>query len=187
MLGDAFDRGLVFAAEHHRLHRRKVTGVPYLGHLLGVAGLVIDDGGSEAEAVAAVLHDAVEDSTDPAVTALDIAREFGPEVHRIVMGCTDSVEQPKRAWGERKRSFLDRLAGADASIRRVVAADKLHNARSLVQELRTSGPAAFTHFTGTREETLWYYCAVRDALADAPSPLVDELDRAVEELERLAR
>jgi (p)ppGpp synthase/HD superfamily hydrolase len=186
-LGDAFDRALLFAAEHHRSQRRKLSGAPYLGHLLGVTSLVLDDGGSEAEAIAALLHDAIEDSPDPAVTSADLRREFGPEVHRIVVACTDSFEQPKRPWGERKRTFLASLAGVDAPVRRVVAADKLHNARTLVHELRAAGEEAFSHFTATRGETLWYYRSVADALAaDAPSPLVDELARAVEELERLA-
>ena len=186
MLSQAFDRALLFAAEHHRQQARKVSGVPYVGHLLGVAGLVIDDGGSEVEAIAALLHDAVEDSNDPVATAHDIRREFGREVHRIVVGCTDSFEQPKRPWPERKRAFLERLVDADASIRRVVAADKLHNARTLAGELRVHGAEAFTHFTGTREETLWYYRSVRGALVDESSALVSELGRAVDELERLA-
>lgn len=186
-LGARFDRALLFAAEHHRAQRRKVSGAPYLGHLLGVVSLVIDDGGSETEAIAALLHDAIEDSPDPAVTAADLRREFGAEVHRIVVACTDSFERPKRPWNERKRTFLASLPTADASVRRVVAADKLHNARTLVRELRTSGEAAFSHFTASREETLWYYRSVADVLAGGPpSPLIEELARAVEELEGLA-
>jgi (p)ppGpp synthase/HD superfamily hydrolase len=186
-LGARFATALVFAWEHHREQRRKASGAPYLGHLLGVAALVIDDGGSEDEAIAALLHDAIEDAAEPERVRHEIESRFGEEVVRIVVACSDSFEQPKRPWIERKRAFVDALHDLDPSVARVATADKLQNARALVAEVRSDGPAVFELFNGGRDGTLWYYRAVADRLSTvAPGPLADDLVRAVDELEALA-
>jgi (p)ppGpp synthase/HD superfamily hydrolase len=186
-LGDRFAAALAFAWEQHRYQRRKATGAPYLGHVLGVAALVIDDGGTEDEAIAALLHDAIEDATEPDRVRDEIGHRFGAEVLRVVVACSDSFEYPKRPWIERKRAFVESLHDLDAAVARVATADKLQNARALVAEVRADGPAVFDLFNGGRSGTLWYYRAVADRLATlAPGTLAGELLRAVGELESLA-
>ncbi len=185
-LSARFREALDWAAELHADQRRKVSGSPYLAHLLAVAGIVLDYGGDENEAIAALLHDAVEDQGG-AATREEIRRRFGEKVVEIVDGCTDSDTTPKPPWRPRKEAFLDRLREASDSVRLVCAADKLHNARSLLQEYRARGESLWEHFRGGRDGTLWYHRAVVDVLTHAGvNPLVEQLGRAVAELEGLA-
>ncbi len=187
-LKERFYAALDYAARLHAAQRRKGTDVPYISHLLAVASLVLEHGGDEDEAIAALLHDAVEDQGGPE-TAAEIARRFGPRVAEIVAGCTDADTQPKPPWRPRKEAYLARLRMAPCSVRLVAAADKLHNARSIALEYRSSGETLWGRFSGGREGTLWYYRAAIEALtaADAAlaNPLVGELKRVVDELERL--
>lgn len=183
MLTDRFERALVHAARLHRDQRRKGSGVPYISHLLAVCALTIEYGGDEDEAIAALLHDAIEDQGGAAARA-DILRQFGPRVTEIVDGCTDSDESPKPPWRARKEAYIARVRNASASVKLVSACDKIHNARSLVMDYRVCGEALWARFTGLREGTLWYYRAMVGALGKAPG--VEELDRVVTELERLA-
>ena len=177
---------LRYAAELHADQRRKLSDAPYLAHLLGVAGIVLEHGGSEKEAIAALLHDAVEDQGGLAVRE-EIRHRFGREVAEIVDGCTDANTTPKPPWRQRKEAYIAGLRRTSASVRLVVAADKLHNARSLLREYRTRGESVWEHFRGGRDGTLWYYRAVVDALRESSiSPLVDELDRTVTRLEQRA-
>ena len=181
-----FDRALLFAARLHRKQTRKGSGIPYVSHLLAVAAIVIEHGGDEDEAIAALLHDAVEDQGG-AQTRRQILLRFGERVTGIVEGCTDSDTVPKPPWEARKRGFLERLAEAPKSVRLVCAADKLHNARSIVGDYRNLGEEVWQRFNGGREGTLWYYRSVADTLLrSGRTPLVDELDRMVSDLERLA-
>jgi GTP pyrophosphokinase len=180
-----FEQALTYAAQLHADQRRKLGGTPYLAHLLAVAALVIEQGGDEDTAIAALLHDAVEDQGG-AATREAIARRFGERVARIVDGCTDTDQQPKPPWRARKETYLARLAEADSAVRLVAAADKLHNIRSLLSAWRVQGDAVWQHFRGGREGTLWYYRAVLAALESGNSLLVAELARAVAELEALA-
>jgi (p)ppGpp synthase/HD superfamily hydrolase len=160
---------------------------PYVGHLLGVASIVVDDGGDEDQVVAALLHDAPEDQGGRR-TLTEIRRRFGPRVAAIVDACTDTYESPKPPWRERKEAWLARLATVPDEALRVIAADKLHNARATVADLRSNGVAALDVFNGGRDGTLWYYRAVSDRLGErAPGRLADELARTVGEMERLAR
>lgn len=181
-----FERALVFAAQLHREQTRKGTAVPYVSHLLAVAAIVIEHGGNEDEAIAALLHDAVEDQGG-AQTRERILRRFGERVTGIVEGCTDSDTVQKPPWEARKRAYIERLADATASVRLVCAADKLHNARSVLDDFRNLGEEVWQRFSGGREGTLWYYRSVADTLLrSGRTPLVDELDRTVSDLERLA-
>lgn len=183
---DRFDRALVFASELHRQQRRKGSEVPYVAHLLAVAAIVMEHGGDEDEAVAALLHDAIEDQGGRE-TRDEIRRRFGERVTTIVEACTDSWTVPKPPWENRKRAYLERLATGSASARLVSAADKLHNARSVLGDYRNVGEQLWQHFEGRREGTLWYYRSVVDALArSGRTPLVDELERVVSEIECLA-
>jgi (p)ppGpp synthase/HD superfamily hydrolase len=170
----------------HGAHTRKGSGVPYVGHLLGVASLVIDDGGDEDQVIAALLHDGPEDQGGRR-TLTEIGRRFGPQVVAIVEACTDTLDDPKPPWRPRKEQWLARLPSAPPDAWRVVLADKLHNARTLVADLRRDGVAAFEKFNGGRDGTLWYYRRCAEIVGGlAPGPLASELLRTVEELESLA-
>ena len=185
-LSGRFEDALVFAARLHADQVRKETTIPYVSHLLSVSALVLEHGGSEDEAIAALLHDAVEDQGGrPTLEA--IARRFGPAVAGIVDGCTDSETVPKPPWRQRKEAYLAHIARASSSVRLVSAADKLHNARSILADYRVSGEALWDRFTGGRDGTLWYYRSLVEAFrAAGGTPALAELERVVAELERLS-
>ncbi len=182
-----FDEALVYATRLHAGQVRKGTSVPYIAHLLAVAGIVLDYGGTESEAIAALLHDAVEDQGG-APTREEIRRRFGAEVVAIVDGCSDTDQTPKPPWQARKEAYIARLPHETAAVRLVSTADKLHNARDILAAYRALGEALWGRFNGGRDGTLWYYRALVQAYraAETAPPLVDELDRVVSELERLA-
>lgn len=185
-LTDRFDAALQYAGDLHRGQRRKGAGVPYLAHLLQVCGLVLEAGGDEDTAIAALLHDAVEDQGGSR-TGAEISRRFGPRVARIVLGASDAVDPPKPPWRERKQRHIDRIATEPADVRLVVAADKLHNIRSITRDYRRQGETLWAIFHGRREGTLWYSHAMTAALAaaDPDGPLIPELVAALAELDRL--
>jgi (p)ppGpp synthase/HD superfamily hydrolase len=189
VLTNRFVEALGYAAELHLHQRRKGKGQPYVGHLLGVAAIVIQHGGGEDEVIAALLHDAVEDQGG--LPRLDEIREkFGERVARVVDGCTDSYEVSgeKRDWHERKRAYIAKVAHESGDVQLVSAADKLANAREILADYRVEGDAVFSRFQGRKEGTLWYYRALVDVFRKAgPNPLTDELDRVVTELESLAK
>jgi (p)ppGpp synthase/HD superfamily hydrolase len=186
VLTERFEGALVFAARLHRDQRRKGSGVPYVSHLLAVCELTLEYGGDEDEAIAALLHDAIEDQGGE-VARVEILKEFGLRVTEIVEGCTDTDQSPKPAWRIRKEDYIRHVTEASASVRLVSACDKLHNARSLVMDYRVFGEDLWSRFTGRRDGTLWYYRAMVNALrAAGASPVVEELDRVVSELEVLA-
>jgi (p)ppGpp synthase/HD superfamily hydrolase len=186
VLTERVERALVFATRLHRDQRRKGSGVPYVSHLLAVCELTLEYGGDEDEAIAALLHDAIEDQGG-AVARAEILKKFGARVTEIVDGCTDTDESPKPAWRARKENYIRHVEVASASVRLVSACDKLHNARSLLMDYRVFGEDLWSRFTGRRDGTLWYYRAMVNALRSAgSSPVVEELDRVVSELERLA-
>ncbi len=186
LLGEAFSRALPFAADKHRTQVRKGGDIPYLGHLLSVAGLVIEAGGSENQAIAALLHDAVEDAENhdgPAVLE-EIRAEFGDEVAAIVDACSDTVENPKPAWKLRKQRYIDGLAHKSDGAVLVSLADKLDNARAILRDLRTEKGALWRRFTvKDPAEHLWYFESLlegfRVRLPDCT--MVDELDRVIKE------
>jgi GTP pyrophosphokinase len=183
-----FTEAFAVAASLHRHQCRKgPMAVPYLGHLLAAAAIVIDFGGTEDEAIAALLHDAVEDQGGQ-TTLLTIERMFGAEVAAIVEACSDTDEQPKPAWQIRKDRHVARLRAASPSIALVAAADKLANARTLIVDLREAGEDVWGRFNGTKAQSLWYYRAVLDALEQSGGhpALLRELAAAVGEIERLA-
>jgi GTP pyrophosphokinase len=161
--------------------------VPYVAHVLSVAALVLEAGGDEDQALAALLHDVVEDCGGAPVLD-EIRHEFGDRVARIVDGCTDSDEEPKPPWRERKERYLRHLQQGGEDVRLVSLADKLHNVRSIVLDYRYLGDKVWERFTGGREGTLWYYRALVDIYRRGPSNRwLDELERNVAELERLVR
>jgi (p)ppGpp synthase/HD superfamily hydrolase len=185
--GEKFEEALTYAARLHRDQTRKATGIPYVTHLLAVAAIVGEAGGTEDEVVAALLHDAPEDQGGEARLA-EIRERFGAQVADIVAGNSDTYQEPKPPWRGRKERYVAHVACAPHSVRLVSAADKLHNARSVLADLRCLGDDLWPRFNGSREGTLWYYRALVEAFRSAGSnPVVEELDRVVGELERLAR
>jgi (p)ppGpp synthase/HD superfamily hydrolase len=179
---------LGIAARLHAMQRRKGSEIPYLAHLLGTCSIALDYGADEDEAIAALLHDAIED-VQPTEDARAAVARFGERVLHIVEGCTDSDQHPKPPWHARKQAYVDHLADADASVLLVSSADKLHNARSVVADLRRHGEATWDRFTGGRDGSLWYYRALVAAFRANPAhhaALMDELDRVVIEMETLA-
>jgi (p)ppGpp synthase/HD superfamily hydrolase len=185
--GSRFAQALVYAETAHAGQLRTGTGVPYIAHLLGVAALALEHGSNEDEAIAALLHDTVEDCGGLDRLG-DVRQRFGENVADIVMGCTDATEIPKPPWKERKQAYLHDLVAASPSVLLVTACDKLHNARSIVVALTREGEAAWRIFKGGRNGTLWYYRAVLDVLSRRKSHplLVDELRTAIVEAHRLA-
>ncbi len=178
-----FDEAFGFAHELHAGQKRKGTAVPYLGHLMGVASIVLDDGGSEDEAIAALLHDAVEDGGGRPVLE-EIRRRFGDRVAEIVWACSDTDETPKPPWKERKTRYIAHVRQAGRDARRVSCADKLHNARSILRDYRALGEKLWDRFTATGDQTLWYYKELVAAFQQPDrSALVAELERVVSELE----
>ena len=182
--GDKFENALVYAFQLHKDQVRKGTSIPYITHLLAVASIVGENGGTEDGVVSALLHDASEDQGGEP-TLREIRERFGNEVAEIVDGCTDTYENPKPPWRERKERYLAHLANASDSVRLVSSADKLHNARTVLSDYRLLGEELWARFSGGKEGTLWYYRAVVGTLR-GDGPIVEELDRVVTELEALS-
>jgi (p)ppGpp synthase/HD superfamily hydrolase len=185
ILTNRFRDALVFAFDLHREQERKGSGVPYVAHLLGVSSLAMEHGADEDGAIAALLHDAVEDQGGPAILS-EIEARFGPRVARIVSACTDSTETPKPPWRERKERYVAHLAGAPPDAQLVSACDKLYNARAILADYREVGDALWERFTAGRDGVLWYYRALADAFT-LENPVKRELDEVVTELEELTR
>ncbi len=202
--GEKFEEALLYTARLHGDQTRKGTSVPYITHLLAVAAIVGENGGTEEEVIAALLHDAPEDQGGRERLE-DIRARFGREVAEIVDGCTDTYDtDPKPDWRPRKEAYVAHVRQAPASVRLVSAADKLHNARSILADLRSLGEELWTRFTGGKEGTLWYYQALVEAYATGAGDeaggraggradsragvkaVVEKLDRVVHEIEALA-
>jgi (p)ppGpp synthase/HD superfamily hydrolase len=182
-LSDRVDRAMQLAADLHRFQARKARGVPYLAHLWSVAALVAEQGGGEDEIIAALLHDAAEDQGGRE-TLGRIRAEFGDSIAQMVLECSDSLEFPKPPWRERKEAYLARCESAGPGVLRVSLADKIHNARSLLMELRRDGPSAFDLFRGGKEGTLWYYRRLVELFRRrTPGLWTEELARIVDQIE----
>jgi (p)ppGpp synthase/HD superfamily hydrolase len=185
LLGERFTRALDLAFELHREQTRKGSGIPYFGHLLGVTSIVIETGGSEDQAIAALLHDAAEDQGGYA-TLERIRTEFGKPVATIVEECSDSFGEPKPPWRERKQRYLEHLERASQASLHVSLADKLHNVRTIVVDYREVGEQLWDRFNTGRDEVLWYYRSLAATFARLRAgALATELGEAVAELERL--
>jgi (p)ppGpp synthase/HD superfamily hydrolase len=185
MLTERYADALQLAWRLHDGQLRKGTSIPYISHLLGVSSLALEHGATEDEAIAALLHDAVEDAGGK--PTLDMIRaRFGEAVADIVDGCTDSYVEPKPPWRARKEDYIAHLAAASRSVRLVSNSDKLHNARSILSDLRVLGPSVWTRFTAPKEGTLWYYRALVAAFAShGRTHLVNEFDLVVTDIELL--
>jgi len=210
MLTQRFDVALLFAAKLHRYQPRKGTQIPYLGHLLAVAALVIEDGGSEDEAIAALLHDSLEDqgSDYPGgreALRVYILKQFGPEIAAIIDACTDddglpkgsaaTPEEERERWLERKRKYAESIAHKTQQALRVTTADKVHNAESILDSHRVHGSEVWTRFrTKSRQDQVDVYRSLYNAIiarneefpANEKSHLPKRLLRAVDVMELLS-
>ncbi len=187
MLSERFEQALFYATRLHAQQRRKGSDIPYVAHLLSVAALALEHDADEDEAIAALLHDAVEDQGGPPIL-MEIRRRFGSKVADTVEGCTDADTYPKPPWRHRKEVYIGHKRTASSSVLLVCGCDKLHNARALVSDYRIVGEDLWERFTGGRAGTLWYYRELVGTLREAGGVprLIDELDRTVSELERMA-
>lgn len=186
-LSPKFEEALVYANRMHRDQTRKKTGVPYIGHILGVTAIALEYGANETEAIGALLHDVVEDCGG-AERLAEIKNKFGDGVAKIVEGCTDTDQTPKPPWRERKETYLAHLKDSDSPTRLVSASDKLHNARAILADLRRQGPQVWERFNGKKNGTLWYYRSLVTVFRKHGdhTDLVGELDRVVTEIEAVA-
>lgn len=182
-----FEEALIYATQLHSQQVRKGSNTPYISHLLSVTALVLEDGGDEEQAIAALLHDAIEDQGGE-LTRQAIREKFGHRVEELVEGCTDTDTIPKPNWRERKEAYLERFRASTPEVRRVSLADKLHNARSILADHRKIGNKIWEYFKGQREGTLWYYRAIVQSAKDVgeTSGLLVELEEMVQKLEKLS-
>ena len=183
-LSGKMDDAFAYAHSVHATQTRKGTDRPYLSHLMGVSSIVLDDGGSEEEAIAALLHDAAEDHGGRERLE-DIRSRFGDEVAKIVEDCTDSWSNPKEPWIERKQAYVQHARTLSAPSLRVSAADKVHNTYAILRDLRNSGEAVWSRFSATPDDVMAYYEGLVRAYREAGGGrLVDELDRIVRGIRR---
>lgn len=185
-LSPRFEKALIYATRIHGGQPRKKTRIPYIAHILGVAAIALEYGANETEAIAALLHDAVEDCGG-AKRLRDIDRKFGKQVARIVEGCTDTDQKPKPPWLERKKAYVEHVRHASMPTKLVSASDKLHNVRAILMDYRQEGEKLWSRFGGGKQGALWYYRALVNALSGKRiQSLVQEINRTLTELESLA-
>lgn len=190
LLSPRFALALQFANQIHAAQVRKGIGAPYISHLMAVSALVLEYGGDEDQAIAALLHDTAEDCGGrPMLETVRVM--FGQSVASIVECCTDTFEDPKPAWRARKEAYIERMKHEPASARLVVTADKLHNLSNTLRDIRTQGVDRWRQAmaetpNSAADKQLWYYRACRDAMATGwTHPLLKEFSRAVAEFEQL--
>ncbi|MGE5706833.1 MAG: HD domain-containing protein [Bacteroidota bacterium] len=184
MLSPTFEKALHLAFRLHQSQARKVTGVPYFSHLMAVSATVLEYGGDEETAIAALLHDAVEDQGGTR-TLEEIRRKFGDRVARIVSDASDAFDRPRPPWRERKRAHIAKMREASGDSQLVVAADKLHNIKSIQRDYHRLGNELWKCFTAGKETTLWYYRSMCEALSGNPalSGILAEVRAAIDDIE----
>jgi (p)ppGpp synthase/HD superfamily hydrolase len=183
MFGPRFEAAVVYASSLHFGQRRKGAGGPYITHPLSVAAIVGEFGGDEDQAIAALLHDVMEDC---GVSQADIAARYGERVAAIVTACTDTTERPKPPWRARKEAHIAKVRAEPGEVKLVIAADKLHNAESIARDLRrrSVGASVWGRFSVPRDQVLWYYRSMAEALAAGwEHEIADELAAAVTRLD----
>lgn len=187
IMSEKFEEALCLASRLHCKQLRKGTEILYVSHPMAVAATVLEYGGSELEAIAALLHDAIEDGENAAAVREEIRKKFGDWVLSVVEECTDTDEHPKPPWQKRKVGYIAKIAHASPSAHLVSAADKLHNARSILRDHSLVGEEVWERFKGGRDGMIWYLRALTNEYREArkaPKHLIRELDRAVKEMER---
>lgn len=187
MLTEKIAKALALAIEAHDGQKRKGTSIPYIAHPMGVASIALDHGADEEQAMAALLHDAVEDGG--LHYAKRIREQFGDRVADIVDGCTDGVPDAngkKEAWKPRKDRYISHLQTATDDVLLVSGSDKLHNARAIVEDLLRIGPAVFDRFTATKEQTIWYYESLAGVFMRRQTPMAQALSDTVARMKQLS-
>lgn len=187
MLTDRIAKALALALEAHDGQKRKGTQIPYVAHPMGVASIALEHGADEEQAMAALLHDAVEDGGPE--YAQRIRTQFGDRVADIVQGCTDGVPDAsgkKEDWKPRKERYIAHLKDASNDVLLVSGSDKLHNARAIVEDLLRIGPLVFERFTASQDETLWYYQTLADVFKHRETPIAKVLSDTVVRMKQLA-
>lgn len=180
-----FEQALVYATQIHAKQIRKCSNIPYISHLLSVTALVLEDGGDEDEAIAALLHDAVEDMGGKEIRTA-ILEKFGEKVINIIDSCTESYTYPKPPWRERKLQYIKQIRLGSPSVLRVSMADKLHNARSILTDWYREGDIIWQKLNGGKEGTLWFYHQLLEVYQQHTSNfLSQELERIITQLENL--
>ena len=179
---------LALALDAHKKQIRKGTNIPYISHPMAVASIALEYGATEEQAVAALLHDAIEDGGDTYVDSIEAL--FGTYVLTLVQGCTDGTPDQngeKAPWKDRKTAYLEHLQGASDEVLLVSCADKLHNARAIVSDLINEGPSVFERFSSTPEQTLWYYRQLATIFNNRKAPPAKALESAVSQMEALSQ
>jgi (p)ppGpp synthase/HD superfamily hydrolase len=179
---------LAIALDAHKTQIRKGTSIPYISHPMAVASIALEFGATEDQAIAALLHDAIEDGG--ASYAHSIEALFGTYVLTLVQGCTDGIPDQsgeKALWIDRKTAYLEYLQGASDEVLLVSCSDKLHNARAIVSDLITEGPSVFNRFSATTEQTLWYYRQLATIFTNRKTPPAKALESAVSQMEALSQ
>lgn len=187
MLTERIGRALALAVEAHAGQKRKGTEIPYLAHPMGVASIALDHGADEDQAIAALLHDAVEDGGEH--FAEIIREQFGDRVADIVEGCTDGVPDAsgvKEAWLPRKEMYIAHLRESSDDVLLVSGSDKLHNARAIVEDLLNVGRSVFDRFTATPDQTIWYYETLSEIFTERATPIANPLSETVRRMKQLA-
>jgi (p)ppGpp synthase/HD superfamily hydrolase len=187
MLTERIGRALALAVEAHDGQKRKGTDIPYLAHPMGVASIALDHGADEDQAIAALLHDAVEDGGQH--FAEIIREQFGDRVADIVEGCTDGVPDAsgiKEAWLPRKQRYIAHLRQSPEDVLLVSDSDKLHNARAIVEDLLNIGRSVFDRFTATPEQTIWYYETLSEIFTERGTPIAKPLADTVNRMKQLS-
>lgn len=187
MLTERIGRALALAVEAHEGQKRKGTEIPYLAHPMGVASIALDHGADEDQAIAALLHDAVEDGGQH--FAKIIREQFGDRVADIVEGCTDGVPDAsgvKEAWLPRKERYIAHLRESSDDVLLVSGSDKLHNARAIVEDLLNVGRSVFDRFTATPDQTIWYYETLSEIFTERATPIAKPLSETVRRMKQLA-
>ena len=179
IITDRYNEALSYAETLHRSQFRKGTSIPYISHLMTVSALVLEHGGDEDQAIAGLLHDAVEDQGGE-TTLANIKTRFGGSVAAIVVDCTDSWEEPKPEWRPRKEAYIEGLFKKPQASLLVSLADKTHNAEAILNDYHEIGDDIWARFTGGKDGTHWYYQALRDRFAELiPGRLQQRLATAV--------
>jgi (p)ppGpp synthase/HD superfamily hydrolase len=179
---------LALALDAHKKQIRKGTNIPYISHPMAVASIALEYGATEEQAVAALLHDAIEDGGEPYADSIEAL--FGSHILNLVQGCTDGTPDQtgkKAPWKDRKTAYLEHLQGASDEVLLVSCSDKLHNARAIVSDLITEGPSVFNRFSATTEQTLWYYRQLANVFTNRKTPPAKALESAVSQMEALSQ
>jgi len=179
---------LALAIQAHEGQVRKGTKIPYIAHPMAVSAIALEFGATEDQAVAALLHDAIEDGGNKYANI--IKAQFGEHIHNLVQGCTDGTpnqQGQKAPWLERKTAYLRHLEEASDEVLLVSCSDKLHNARAIVSDLINEGPSVFKRFSSTPEQTLWYYRQLANVFTNRKTPPAKALESAVSQMEALSQ